>query len=130
MRSTEASLILLKLIIIIFLTYSSAIFRRVTPPAASRAPQQEIHQNVRLDREWGAMYYGDEIPIFPNVIPKKPADFSIGNEWGIFQNFTVFRLSPESPSSPIRARRNVIQTLKWRKTCLLWKNTKIFLHIM
>ena len=72
--------------------YSSAVFRRVTPPTALRKPRQYIHQNVRLDRGRGAMTFGVEIPKFPKVIPKKPGDFSIGNEWEFFENPQKFHL--------------------------------------
>ena len=76
------------------------------------------------------MTFGVEIPIFPKVIPKKLGDFSIENEWEFFEKPQKFHLFSESPSSLIRARRNVIKTSKRRKTCPLWKNTKLFSHNM
>lgn len=106
--------------------YSSAKFRRVTPPTALRKPQQYIHQNVRLDREMGAIIQNVQNPIFPRVIPKIPGNFSIENEWEFFFKTTNFHLFSESPSSLIPARRNVIQTLKRRKTCALSKTPNCF----
>ena len=72
------------------------------------------------------MTFGVEIPKFPKVIPKKPGDFSIENEWEFFEKPQKFHLFSESPSSLIHERRNVIQTLKRRKICPLEKYQTIF----
>ena len=72
------------------------------------------------------MTFGVEIPIFPKVIPKKMGDFSIGNEWDFFLKTTKFHLFSDSPSSIIHAHRHMIQTLKRRKSCALFKTLNCF----